>query len=74
MIEYIVAALNCFESGLIVKIVEAENWKEALAQHPIFWDGVNWLPDDLEMAKDVAFTADIVFTVVEKIIEEDKGI
>lgn len=73
MIEYIVAALDFYDNELVVKIVEADSWKEALAQHPIFWDGVGWLPDDLEMAKDVAFTADIVFTVVEKIIE-DEGI
>jgi hypothetical protein len=48
MIEYIVAALDFYDNKLVVKIVKADSWKEALVQHPIFWDGVGWLPDDLE--------------------------
>ena len=66
MKEYIVAALSFFENELIVKIVEANNWKGALAHHPLFLDGVSWLSDDIEDAKEDAFGADIVFTVVEK--------
>lgn len=66
MTEYIVAAFHLDENELVVKVVEAENWKEALTQHPFFLDGVGWMPDDLEIAKDIASTEDIIFTVVEK--------
>ena len=73
MIEYIVGVVNLFDNELEVKIVDADNWKEALEKHPQFTEGVSWLPDDLESAKAIAFNADIIFTVVEKFILEDEN-
>lgn len=67
--KYIVAALSFFDNKLIIEIVEADNWKDAVSKHPVFRTDyeeigdVSWLPDDLEEAKEEAFNADIAFDV-----------
>ena len=67
--KFIVGYINFFDNSLKVELVEAENWKEALAKHSSMVDengnpdDNSWLPDDIEKAKKFAF--DFQFDVKE---------
>ena len=69
--KYAVAGINFFDNVLIIEIIDAENWKEALAKHPLHKretediGDVSWLPDDMEEAKIESFNADQMFDIIE---------
>lgn len=71
--KYIVAASNFFDNEITIKVIEADNWKEAVSKHPIFKaddeekGDVSWMSDEIEDAKFDAFSADMSFDVVEMI-------
>ena len=69
--KFIVGFINFFENKLVVELVEAENWKDALARHSELLDengnpdDNSWLPDDIEEAKQEGYNADFLFDVKE---------
>lgn len=63
MKEYAVGQMCYHVNNLVVKTVKAETWKGALAMaFPGYEEG---LSDDLETAKEEAFSVDWLFDVVE---------
>lgn len=65
--KYVVAHISFHDNDLSTVLVEAENWQQALAQHPAMasWGGEWIAPDDIEDAKIEAFNCDFLFDVVE---------
>lgn len=57
------AYISFFENDLELKIVKADDWKDALRIGFDLMSG--WLPDDMEEAKVEAFNQDWSFNVVE---------
>ena len=70
--EYAVAAMNFFDNELTIKVVNADNWKDAVLQHPQYKapndtpeDEKTQFPDNIEDAKEEAFNMDSMFDVIE---------
>lgn len=71
MTKYAVAYTDEFNNVLSIEIVEADNWKDAFSMHSKMHcdqednNNLDWLPDELEAAKEEAFNASIQFDVIE---------
>lgn len=71
MKKFVVSFVNFFDNDLRNKIVEAENWKEALKivnpgqDEKETEEFYNIMPDDYEEAKYFAFNSDWLFDVIE---------
>ena len=68
--KYAVAAVILIENNLMIEIIDAENWLEALSKHSIFTENgkpgdVSWLSSDITDAKFDAASADILFDIKE---------
>ena len=69
--KFAVAAMNFFDNELTIKVVNADNWKDAVLQHPQYTspddtpeDEKTQFPDDIEDAKAFAFDMDTMFDVI----------
>ena len=68
--KYAVAAMNFYDNELTIKVVHAENWKDAVLQHPQYKvsdeevDEEVYFPDNIEDAKGEAFNMDSMFDVI----------
>lgn len=69
MKKFAVGYIDFFDNNLIIEIVEAEDWYNALKEHSKikkFSEDECYLPSDsLEVAKNVAFNMDMMIDVVE---------
>ena len=63
MKKFAVSYINFYDNNLQTKIIEANNWKEALDKSE-FFTGLE-LPEDFQEAKQEAFNCDSMFEVVE---------
>lgn len=70
--KYAVAAMNFYDNELTIKVVHADNWKDAVLQHLQYAptedtpeDEKPQFPDDIEDAKAFAFDMDSMFDVIE---------
>ena len=67
MNKFAVGYINFFDNNLIVEIVEADNWFDAIWQHSkmLLGDDEPWLPSmSLEDTKIEAFNADMMIDVI----------
>ena len=67
---YVVSTISFFDNIIFSEKIEAESWKEALLKHSKMRNegeeiGYDWLPDDINTAKEEAFNADMTFEVLE---------
>ena len=69
--KYAVAAMNFFDNEITIKIVHADNWKDAVLQHPQYAptedtseDEKTQFSDDIEDAKEEAFNMKSMFDVI----------
>ena len=66
MKKYAVCYINFFDNKLIIEIIEAEDWFNALSNHSKFKDDEMYLPNtSLEDAKIEAFNCDSMIDVIE---------
>jgi hypothetical protein len=71
MTKYAVAAMNFYDNSITIEFIDADDWKTALSKHNQFRDDneemgdISWMSDDIEIAKEDAFNADMMFDVVE---------
>ena len=65
MSKYAVGFISYHDNILTVDVVEAENWKQALAKHTDDPEMETYLPDDVGEAKNMMFDMDCMFDVKE---------
>jgi len=68
MSKFAVGHIDYFNNNLIIEIIKAENWKDALFKHSKLisenWDQ-SWFGETLEEAKNKAFDCDMMIDVIE---------
>ena len=69
--KYAVAAMNFFDNEITIKVITADNWKDAVLQHPQYASTEDTpenekvqFPDDIDDAKAFAFDMDSMFDVI----------
>lgn len=67
MARYAVGYINYFDNEMVIEIVQANNWHEALAQHSQIGE-MEYPTDDIKEAKQEFFNCDSMFDV--KLIED----
>ena len=69
MKKFIVGYINFFDNNLIIEIVEAEDWHDAIFQHSKIKNGIDdrsYISNEtLEDAKEDAFDMDMMIDVIE---------
>lgn len=66
MKKFVVGCINFFDNDLIMEVIEAIDWKDALNQHSSLKgnEDIIW-PDSLKSAKIEAFNMDMMIDVIE---------
>lgn len=64
--------MNFWDYDIVIQIIEADGWKDALSKHTVFNKpeypedhDMSWIPDDIDEAKEEMFSADMMFDVIE---------
>lgn len=82
MKKFAVGVIDFFDNNLVIEIIEATNWKDALLHHSYFLKSEDWkvleedysyFGDTLKDAKISAFNADMMIDVKEITDEENRS-